>query len=88
MRRQRWPLPVVSAASRTSPGCRMKVSPSRVVNSRVPDNVMTYWHVRGGVPFQGRPGRGLLELHRGRLFQDPQRDHQFFDVRLTVFTRK
>src|SRR5713101_2541105 len=34
---------VVSEASRTSPGCRMNVSPSRVVNSSVPESVITYW---------------------------------------------
>jgi hypothetical protein len=33
---------VVSAASKTSPGRKTKVSPSRVVNSSVPDSVMTY----------------------------------------------
>ena len=33
----------LSSATRTSPGRRMKASPSRVVNSNVPDSVIRYF---------------------------------------------
>jgi hypothetical protein len=40
-----WPVPVVSSASRMSPGLIVKVSPLAVLNSNVPDRVRTNWRV-------------------------------------------
>ena len=42
VRRHLWPVPTVSSESSTSPGRTTNVSPSRVVNSSVPDSVITY----------------------------------------------
>ena len=41
-------MPVVSVATRTSPGCSINDSSIFVVNSRIPDSVMTYC-VKGAV---------------------------------------